>query len=104
MIRTGSDALAFSWHSHRTTIAVDVTVGTLTLYDSNGPKCTASRYSAGQGFIEPANHLHLARNEGKARVVLYATYVGVSAQLRAHPDQLDVVNQPRPGKCPASVQ
>jgi quercetin dioxygenase-like cupin family protein len=94
----------FGWHEHRTPIVIAVISGTLTLYDSNGPKCSATRYHAGQGFIEPANHLHLARNEGNTRVVAYATYIGVSAHLRANPQLLDVINQPRPSKCPASVQ
>jgi quercetin dioxygenase-like cupin family protein len=92
------------WHSHRTPVVVAVTAGTLTLYDSSGPQCTPQRYHAGQGFIEPANHLHLARNEGTSRVVLYATYIGVPPSLRANPNNLDVVNQPRPSKCPAGVQ
>jgi quercetin dioxygenase-like cupin family protein len=97
-------AATFGWHSHRTPIVVGITAGTLTLYDSGGPKCTPHRYHAGQGFIEPANHLHLARNEGKTKVTLYATYIGVSPSLRANPNNLDVVNQPRPHKCPASVR
>ena len=94
----------FGWHYHRTPIVVAVRAGTLTLYDSSGPKCTPTRYHAGQGFIEPANHIHLARNEGNTRVVLYATYVGVSAPLRSNPQLLDVLNQPRPSKCPAGIK
>jgi quercetin dioxygenase-like cupin family protein len=92
------------WHSHRTPVVIAITAGTLTLYDSSGPNCTPQRYHAGQGFIEPANHLHLARNEGNTKVVLYATYIGVPPSLRANPNNLDVVNQPRPSKCPAGVQ
>ena len=95
---------SFGWHYHRTPIVVDVTAGTITLYDSSGPQCTATRYHAGQGFIEPAYHLHLARNEGNTRAILYATYIGVSPHLRANPQLLDVVSQPRPSKCPATVQ
>jgi quercetin dioxygenase-like cupin family protein len=83
---------------------VAVIAGTITLYDSTGPKCTATRYHAGQGFIEPANHIHLARNEGNTKAVIYGTYIGVSPHLRANPQLLDVFNQPRPSKCPASVQ
>jgi quercetin dioxygenase-like cupin family protein len=94
----------FGWHYHRTPIVVVITAGTLTLYDSSGPKCNPTRYHAGQGFIEPANHIHLARNEGNTRVILYATYVGVSPHLRANPSLLDVVNQKRPNKCRAGVQ
>ena len=94
----------FGWHYHRTAVVVAVTAGTLTLYDSSGPNCTPHHYRTGQGFIEPANHIHLARNEGKTKVKLDATYIGVSASLRANPSNLDVNNQPRPHKCPASVQ
>ncbi len=91
------------WHSHRTPVVVAVTAGTLTLYDSSGRKCTPQRYRAGQGFIEPANHVRLARNEGKRTASVDATYIGVSRSLRANPNNLDVGRQ-RPHKCPASVQ
>jgi quercetin dioxygenase-like cupin family protein len=94
----------FGWHSHMAPVVVAVTAGTLTLYDSNGAKCTPTRYRAAQGFIEPANHIHLARNEGKTKVVLYATYIGVPPRIRANPALLDVFNQPTPPTCPAGVQ
>src|SRR5262249_49724116 len=55
---------SFGWHFHREAVAVAISSGTLTLYDGKDPGCTASRYSAGQGFVEPANHIHIARNEG----------------------------------------
>jgi hypothetical protein len=29
-------------------------------YDSSDPNCTAQHISAGHGFVEPANHIHLA--------------------------------------------
>jgi quercetin dioxygenase-like cupin family protein len=91
------------WHSHLTPVVVAVTAGTLTLYDISGPKCKPYRYKAGQGFIEPANHIHLARNEGKTKASIEATYIGVSQRLRANPNNLDVGAE-RPSKCPASVQ
>jgi quercetin dioxygenase-like cupin family protein len=94
----------FGWHYHRTPIVVAITAGTLTLYDSGGPKCTPHRYGPEQGFVEPANHVHMARNEGTTTVSLYATYIGVPRGLRANPNNLDVNNQKRPSKCPASVQ
>ncbi len=94
----------FGWHYHRTPVVVAITAGTLTLYDSSGPACTPHRYHAGQGFIEPASHLHLARNDGKTAVTLYATYIGVAPSSRANPNNLDANNQPRPHKCPASIQ
>jgi quercetin dioxygenase-like cupin family protein len=94
----------FGWHYHRTPVVVAITAGTLTLYDSSGPSCTPRRYGPEQGFVEPAHHIHLARNEGKTTVTLYATYIGVPPRLRANPNNLDVNNQKRPSKCPASVQ
>lgn len=94
----------FGWHAHRTAVVVAITAGTLTLYDSNGRECRPHRYHAGQGFIEPANHLHMARNEGKTAVTLYAAYIGVPASLRANPNGLDVLGLTRPDKCPPSVQ
>ena len=93
----------FGWHYHRTAVIVAVSAGTLTLYDPSSPHCIAHRYRAGQGFIEPANHIHLARNEGKIGVTLDATYISVPASLRANPNDLDVSNQPFPHNCPPSV-
>jgi quercetin dioxygenase-like cupin family protein len=90
------------WHYHRTPVVVAVTAGTLTLYDITGPKCTPVRYKAGQGFIEPANHIHLARNEDKTTASIVATYIGVPQQLRGNPNNLDVAAQ-HPSKCPAAV-
>jgi len=68
---------SFGWHSHPSAVAVAITSGTLTLYDSSYPGCGAKRFSRGQGFVEPRNHVHLARNEGSKPVTLYATYLGV---------------------------
>jgi oxalate decarboxylase/phosphoglucose isomerase-like protein (cupin superfamily) len=84
-------------------VAVAVSGGTLTLYDSKDPSCTATRYSAGQGFIEPANHIHIARNEGTKTVSLYAIYLGVPGQWRKNPTPLDAYVK-APGNCPASVK
>ena len=68
---------SFGWHSHPSAVAVAIASGTLTLYDSDGASCTPKRFSRGQGFVEPRNHVHLARNEGTTPVTLYATYLGV---------------------------
>jgi quercetin dioxygenase-like cupin family protein len=68
---------SFGWHSHPSAVAVAIASGTLTLYDSSDPSCSPKQYSRGQGFVEPADHVHLARNEGATPVTLYATYLGV---------------------------
>jgi quercetin dioxygenase-like cupin family protein len=101
---TAPAGASFGWHYHRTPVIVVITKGTLTLYDSSGPRCSPTRYHAGQGFIEPAHHLHLARNESRAPVSFYVVYIGVPAGLRHHPAGLDVFGQPRPSKCPTSVK
>jgi quercetin dioxygenase-like cupin family protein len=85
---------SFGWHFHRSAAVVVVTSGTLTLYDSADPTCTAQRYSAGQGFVEHANHVHLARNEGSTRAVVVVTYLGLPHGV--NPD----VPVPSPGNCP----
>jgi quercetin dioxygenase-like cupin family protein len=87
----------FGWHTHRAPVAVAVLGGTLTLYDSSDPKCAAQRITAGHGFIEAANHVHLARNEGTAPVRLLVVYLG--APHGVQPD----VPAARPSQC-ASVQ
>ena len=53
-----------------------VTAGTLTLYDSSDSKCTPQRIAAGNAFTEAANHVHLARNEGKTPVHVLVAYLG----------------------------
>jgi quercetin dioxygenase-like cupin family protein len=85
---------SFGWHSHRAAVAVVVKSGTLTLYDSADQSCTPQRYSAGQGFIEHRNHVHLARNEGSKKVVVLVTYLGLKHGV--NPD----VPADSPGNCP----
>ena len=84
---------SFGWHSHRSAVVALVRSGTLTLYDGSDPSCTPHRYSAGHGFTEPANHVHLARNEGRKAVVVLVTYLGLPHGV--NPD----VPAARPGNC-----
>ena len=51
----------FGWHTHGSAVAA----------------CAPQQYSKGAAFIEPADHLHRARNNGKKPVTLYATYIGL---------------------------
>jgi quercetin dioxygenase-like cupin family protein len=85
---------SFGWHSHRAAVAVVVKSGTLTLYDSADRACKPQRYSAGQGFVERRNHVHLARNEGAKPVVVIVTYLGLKHGV--NPD----VPARSPGNCP----
>ena len=56
---------SFGWHYHRAAVVVVVRSGTLTLYDGADRTCSPARISAGHGFVEQRNHVHLARNEGR---------------------------------------
>ena len=85
---------SFGWHSHRAAVAAVVQSGTLTLYDSADPTCTPDRYSAGQGFTEQPDHVHLARNEGRKPVVVLVTYLGLKHGV--NPD----VPAAKPDHCP----
>jgi quercetin dioxygenase-like cupin family protein len=67
----------FGWHTHGSPVAVVVTSGTLTVFDPSVNGCAPFKVSKGQSFFEPANHLHLARNDGTTPATLYALYLGV---------------------------
>src|SRR4051795_9582634 len=64
---------SFGWHSHRAGVVAIIKSGTLSLYDSADPSCTAHRYSAGKAFVEQPGHVHLARNEGRKPAVVLVT-------------------------------
>ena len=63
---------------------IAVTGGTLTVFDPSVAGCAPFRVSKGQSFVEPADHVHLARNDGKTRVTLYALYMGVGKPSAAN--------------------
>ena len=67
----------FGWHTHGSPVAVIITSGTLTVFDPSVANCAPFKVSKGQSFIEPANHVHLARNDTGKVVTLYAMYLGV---------------------------
>lgn len=67
----------FGWHTHGAPVAVVVTAGTLTVFDPSVGACAPFKVSKGQSFVEPANHVHLARNDGTNTVSLYAMYLGI---------------------------
>lgn len=73
-VKPGGD---FGWHTHGSPVAVVVTAGTLTVFDPTVGKCAPFKVGKGQSFVEPANHVHLARNDGKTAVRLYAMYLGL---------------------------
>lgn len=75
---------SFGWHTHGSPVAVVVTGGTLTVFDPTVAKCAPFKVSKGQSFVEPANHVHLARNDTKKPVTLYAMYLGLPNTAKAN--------------------
>jgi quercetin dioxygenase-like cupin family protein len=75
---------SFGWHTHGSPVAVVVTGGTLTVFDPSVGDCAPFKVSMGQSFVEPANHVHLARNDSKTPVTLYALYLGVGKPSAAN--------------------
>src|ERR1043166_8318236 len=67
----------FGWHTHGAPVAVVVTAGTLTVFDPSIAGCKPFKVTKGMAFIEPANHLRLARNDSTKPASLYVTYLGV---------------------------
>jgi quercetin dioxygenase-like cupin family protein len=68
---------SFGWHTHAAPVAVAVAAGTLTVFDPTVNSCAPFKASKGASFVEPANHVHLARNDGKRPAVVYVVYLGV---------------------------
>jgi quercetin dioxygenase-like cupin family protein len=86
---------SFGWHVHGAPVAVVVVSGTLTVFDPAVDDCKPFKVSKGLSFVEPANHIHLARNDGKTPALVYALYLGV-------PKAADVVrSEPAPAGCNA---
>jgi quercetin dioxygenase-like cupin family protein len=85
----------FGWHTHGAPVAVVVASGTLTVFDPAVGNCKPFEVSKGMSFVEPANHIHLARNDGTTPAVVYALYLGL-------PKVSDVVQpKPAPAGCDA---
>jgi quercetin dioxygenase-like cupin family protein len=75
---------SFGWHTHGSPVAVVVTGGTLTVFDPSVGSCAPFKVSKGQSFVEPANHIHLARNDTAKPVTLYALYLGIPKNAGAN--------------------
>src|SRR5215210_1176064 len=80
------------WHHHPGVVMVPVKAGTVTEYDA---ECHATAIHAGHGFVESKSEVHLVRNEGDHRAVLYPTFLVPSA---TPPDGL-TISDPRPKGC-----
>jgi quercetin dioxygenase-like cupin family protein len=82
----------FGWHSHPGPSLVIVKSGTATFYLGDDPTCTPHMVSAGSGFVDNGNDVHVVRNEGSVEVVnIVASLIPQGAVRR--------IDQPNPG-CP----
>jgi quercetin dioxygenase-like cupin family protein len=86
---------SFGWHVHGAPVAVVVTGGTLTVFDPSVNACAPFKVGKGQSFVEPANHVHLARNDGTRPATVYALYLGVPKPSDAN------IQKARPAGCNA---
>jgi len=75
---------SFGWHTHGSPVAVVVKQGTLTVLDPSVHDCAPFTVSKGQAFIEPADHVHLARNDTATPVTVYAMYLGIPKAAQAN--------------------
>jgi quercetin dioxygenase-like cupin family protein len=72
------------WHTHAGLVMISVTSGSLLWTD--GDTCQTTLYNAGDGFIEPANHLHLVRNASASQG---AEFTGVQLRPEGSPGRID---------------
>ena len=80
------------WHHHPGVVLVPVKAGTVTEYDA---QCHKSVYKEGKGFVESNSEVHLVRNEGDVKAVLYATFLVPSAT----PPEGLTISDPQPKDC-----
>lgn len=79
------------WHSHPGPVILQVTSGTVTFYEGDGP-CTPLTRTVGQLFIETGEHAHLGRNEGSTVATAVAiVFAPVGSVLR--------IDEASPGNC-----
>jgi len=72
------------WHTHAGPILISITSGSVLWTD--GDTCVTTQYNAGQGLVEPANHLHLVRNASPSQP---AEMVGTHLRPPGSPGRVD---------------
>ena len=82
------------WHSHPGATVIYVESGTMSFYMGN---CVRQNFTAGQGAVEPGDHLALARNEGTVPLVLRVVYFNVPVAGSPR------IDQPEPNTCTGLV-
>ena len=80
------------WHHHPGVTLVSVASGTVAEYDA---KCEKTIFTAGEGFVESRDEVHLVRNHRNIDAVLYATFI---VPTRTPPEGLRI-DEPQPRNC-----
>jgi quercetin dioxygenase-like cupin family protein len=75
------------WHAHPGPAIVIVKSGELTI--DQAKDCSSRTYTAGQVAVEPAGHVHLARNTGTTTLELWITFLDVPVGADARIDAPD---------------
>jgi quercetin dioxygenase-like cupin family protein len=63
------------WHAHPGPAVVIVKSGEVTIQQAKD--CSSTTYTAGQVAVEPAGHVHIARNTGTTILELWITFLDV---------------------------
>jgi quercetin dioxygenase-like cupin family protein len=75
------------WHAHPGPAVVIVKSGELTIQQAKD--CSSTTYTAGQVAVEPAGHVHIARNTGTTTLELWITFLDVPVGAGARIDESD---------------
>ena len=89
---TAAPGATSGWHSHPGLSIVTVTEGAVWDYSAEDPNCKPRIITAGHGFVEPGNHVHLVRNEGTVE----AKWVTTAIRPAGSQGRID---QPAPAHC-----
>lgn len=82
------------WHTHAGPTLVTVTKGSITWQD--GVDCSTRTYSAGQSFVERANHPHLVRFGSSPAGGENAEFVAIQMRPEGTAGRLDLAVAPCP--------
>ncbi len=81
------------WHYHPGPSFVIVKSGTATFYMGDDPTCTPHTIATGGTLFEPANMVHIVRNEGSVPLVNVVVQLIPTGAPR-------LISVPSPGNCP----
>ncbi len=82
------------WHSHPGGAIGVVAQGEITIYRRDGDHCQATRYSAGQSFVERPGDVLDGVNTGASTTTVFVTFPSVPVGGATR------IDQPDPGICP----